>query len=119
VSFRRLLRLLPLALVLYFAANSGGEVRSLLGIGHQLRAEMELASIAGVVSADLAEDRPIPLDGFEDYLRERMKARARDPALDPWGYPYGILLYEGRYTVYSLGPDSVPDTEDDVEVAVE
>jgi len=49
---------------------------------------------------------------------DRWKAMLENEVKDPWGHPYQYLNpgkhNPDRYDVFSMGPDGVPDTEDDI-----
>ena len=83
--------------------------------------QLELATLRRAILADQATDH-LP-DGFpariDDYIRSRMTTgTARDPAIDLFGEPYACEVYRGDYELWSVGPDLIDDTEDDIFVLV-
>lgn len=83
--------------------------------------QMELATLRRAIVADQVSDG-LPV-GFpariDDYIRSRMTTgTGRDPAIDLFGEPYHCEIYRGDYELWSVGPDLIDDTEDDIFVLI-
>ncbi len=59
----------------------------------------------------------IPEEGgaWTQWLEERY--RSRDVGRDAWGATYRLVVWPDSIGIVSYGPDGLPDTEDDLQVA--
>ncbi len=59
----------------------------------------------------------IPEEGgaWAEWLEERY--RSRDIGLDAWGEAYRLVVWPDSVGIVSYGPDGLPDTKDDLQVA--
>lgn len=112
-------RLVPLVTAAYTVTEGEAIMEDILVVVREIRTEIELRGVATVVALDMAEDQKIPIDTFQDYLREKLIARDRDPSLDFWGNPYAIVDLDGTWLVYSYGADGESGTEDDIDRKVD
>jgi|GEM_PF-4930093 len=122
-----LARLVPLAVSAGFVATNGDEIQDLmdssLDLTRQVAAKSELNIIRKAVVQGLAMDR-IGLDlhqgtAFVDFIRSELTAAAGgDSALDPWDEFYKIRRSRDSYEMFSKGPDTRSDTEDDIWVVL-
>jgi hypothetical protein len=112
-------RLIPLVLAVGVASESEDIQEQILSVVREVRTEVELRGIAQVVALDLAEDQSVPVDAFQDYLREKMIAHEKDPSIDVWETPYGLVDIDGSWIVYSCGPDKEAGTDDDIDRKVD
>ena len=118
-----LARLVPLAISAGFVASNGEEIQDLmdssLDLTRQVAAKSELNNIRKAVIQGMAMDR-VGLDlhqgnTFSDFIREEFVATAGgDAAMDPWDELYQIRKHRDSYEMYSKGPDTSSDSEDDI-----
>jgi hypothetical protein len=108
---------LPLLALLALAACGLTEVGPAVRAGKADLAGRYLADVTTMIELHHLSHRRLPdsladLDVRDPATGEVLASRV---APDPWGRPYGYdLLSATRYRVYSLGPDGVRGTADDV-----
>lgn len=122
-----LARLVPLAISAGFVASNGDEIQDLmdssLDLTRQVAAKSELNIIRKAVVQGMAMDR-IGLDlhegtAFADFIRSELTASAGgDSAMDPWDELYRIRRSRDSYEMFSKGPDTRTDTDDDIWVVL-
>ena len=115
-----LVRMLPLATMVgvgYTQKDQLGDVmQAPINIAKVAATQHELANIRTSFRLDMITDN-LPNDvvrNFDEYIQSRMHADGRNPAIDFWGNPYGIIEWPDEYEFWSYGPDGIDDTEDDV-----
>jgi hypothetical protein len=73
------------------------------------QAKSEVASIAASITRDTKGDEgSMRCPTFEELVHNPAM-----PRRDPWGHPYAIACGNG-HQVFSVGPDGVPGTKDDI-----
>ncbi len=118
-----LARLVPLAISAGFVATNGEDIQKLmdqsLDLTRQVAAKSELNNIRKAVIQGVATDR-IGLDlhqsgNFSTFIRQEFIAAAGgDSALDPWDELYEIKKHRDSYELFSKGPDTSANTDDDI-----
>ncbi len=82
-----------------------------------VRARMEIGGIQRIlmiesISGDLT---PKIQRNFQTYLRKGLTSNSdRDVSLDPWGQPYRMQILRTEVEIWSIGPDGINDTSDDI-----
>ena len=82
-----------------------------------VRARMEIGGIQRVLLIEaISGDLPARLErDFPEFLRNNMMSQGeRDVSLDPWGQTYRVKLYRDEVEIWSLGPDGIDNTDDDI-----
>jgi len=122
-----LARLVPLAISAGFVATNGEEIEDLmdssLDLTRQVSAKSELNNIRKAVIQGIAMDQ-IGLDlherdNFSEFIRSELIASSGgDSAKDPWDELYKIRRNRDSYELFSKGPDTRSDTDDDIWVVL-
>ena len=82
-----------------------------------VRARMEIGGIQRIlliesISGDLS---PSIQRNFSAYLQKNMTSNSdRDVSLDPWGQSYRMQILRDEVEIWSIGPDGIDDTSDDI-----
>lgn len=82
-----------------------------------VRARMEIGGIQRVLLIEaISGGLPAGLErDFPRFLRNNMMSQGeRDVSLDPWGQTYRVKLYRDEVEIWSLGPDGIDNTDDDI-----
>ena len=118
-----LARLVPLAISAGVVATNGEDIQKLmdrsLDLSRQVVAKSELNNIRKAVIQGIATDT-VGFDlqegsKFSDFIRQELIAAAGgDSSLDPWGEPYQINKHRDSYELFSKGPDTSANTDDDI-----
>ena len=115
-------RLLPIAIVVYGVrdgAETGREViKSATDVVRQMQAFISLRGAASSMKlAVTAGDFEAP-DDFTEYMRNNLTVKGGDAGLDPWGQEFELLEEDDHIILFSCGPDTECENEDDIRVIV-
>jgi len=77
--------------------------------------EMERVGRNVVTHERLTGEIPEGEGAWQAWLEERYPAR--DIGFDTWGAPYQLLVWPDSVGILSYGPDGIPGTADDLQVA--
>lgn len=74
-----------------------------------IRAAMDVREASAFVWTFIAENRRLPVSVYEAVKNRTDRWSKEDNAVDPWGNPYCLMLSDGKFRVYSKGPDRIDD----------
>ena len=118
----RLSKLLPLAMMTGIGYTQKDSIETIVQAPMEtakiIRTQMEISSIRQIIWTEVATDTVDPrmIYDFSNYLKSHLASSGnRNVALDSWGQPYQIRIYQNKeYEVWSIGPDGIDDTPDDI-----
>ncbi len=117
-------RVLPVVAVVGVVVMNSGSLKKTLNIVGKVQvaatSSTELSGIASALANHFAETQDLPVESFDTFLRENLRAKnsrsARDQSKDPWGTGYRLNVDAARngFAILSAGPDKNWKTDDDL-----